>query len=54
MGGAPPLPHDFAPQGAKKGPFLALFAPEDQGPKWHAGALPAGGWEGHEGHGVVG
>ena len=32
MGGAPPLPHDFAPQGSKNGPFLAGFRPEDQGP----------------------
>ena len=32
MGGAPPLPHNFAPQGVKNWPFLALFAPEDQGP----------------------
>ena len=34
MGGAPPLPHDFAPQGGKNRPFLAHFAPtEDQGPE---------------------
>ena len=49
MGGAPPLPHDFAPQGGKKGPFLALLAPEDQGPKGAPGASPAGGWGGHGG-----
>ena len=30
MGGAPPLPLDFAPQGAKKGHFLPFFlVPED-------------------------
>ena len=30
MGGAPPLPLGFAPQGAKKGTFLHFSAPEDQ------------------------
>ena len=29
MGGAPPLPADFAPQGAKNGHFSAIFLPED-------------------------
>ena len=34
MGGAPPLPHDFAPQGAKNWRFFAPFGPtEDQGPE---------------------
>lgn len=27
MGGAPPLPHDFAPQGVENGPFLGHFGP---------------------------
>lgn len=38
MGGAPPLPGGFAPQGVKKCKFLPLFAPEDQKP-------PGGGAE---------
>ena len=28
MGGAPPLPLDFAPQGGKIGRFFALFTPQ--------------------------
>ena len=37
MGGAPPLPLDFAPQGAKKGHFLPFFGLRGQrkrGPFW--------------------
>ena len=39
MGGAPPLPHDFAPQGGKNVPFLA---PEDQGPEGAPGTPRSG------------
>ena len=31
MGGAPPLPHDFAPQGAKNRTFFAIFGPRRPG-----------------------
>ena len=33
MGGAPPLPHNFAPQGSKNPRFFEVFDPEDQGVK---------------------
>ena len=51
MGGAPPLPLDFASQGVKNGHFLAIFGP----PRillwvadWRGGRPPQGGppeWE---------
>ena len=49
MGGAPPLPHDFAPQGGKNGHFLAILGPpgpppEDQGSEGGFGGPPACGW----------
>ena len=54
MGGAPPLPHDFAPEGVKNLHFLHIFGPRRQGaprdPKtevrraaeWGPGLGPAG------------
>ena len=49
MGGAPPLPHDFAPQGSKNGPFLAGFRPEDQGPGGGLRTPENRGWRGSGG-----
>ena len=50
VGGAPPLPHDFAPQGVQNVPFLALLGPtEDQGPEGAPGGPGAGGRGGPRG-----
>ena len=40
MGGAPPLPRDFAPQGGKNGHFLPIFHPSPRGSK---GGILGGG-----------
>lgn len=55
MGGAPPLPHNFAPQGVKNWPFLAIFGTRGSGawrtPFWGPETLGSGGPKGGSGGG---
>ena len=55
MGGAPPLPLNFAPQGVKNWPFLAFFGPRGSGaPRHPEAAWEGSAWEGQRGVTVAG